>query len=70
MKKVRALKDCFVGNSLRKIGGPEFYVDDDQPLRTKKLPPVLQLVDEEPKRTRSKGGVFKKKAPAEEPAED
>lgn len=42
--KVRALQVCFIGGSLRKVGD-EFVVSEDTKLRTKKLPPVLELVN-------------------------
>ena len=42
--KVRALQECFVGGSRRQIGD-EFMVAEGQKLRTKKLPPVMELVD-------------------------
>lgn len=43
--KVRALQVCFSGGSLRKVGD-EFMVDEGTKLRTKKMPPVLELVDQ------------------------
>ncbi len=43
--KVRALQVCFIGGSLRKVGD-EFMVEEDHKLRTKKRPPVLELVDQ------------------------
>ena len=43
--KVRALQVCFIGGSLRKVGD-EFLVDSATQLRTKKRPPVLELVDQ------------------------
>lgn len=71
--QVRALQKCFVCGSLRKVGDV-FNVPVGTVLRTKKRPPVMELVDENPGRSRGKGGKFKKgkaaKAEAEEPAED
>ena len=42
--KVRALQVSFIGGSLRKVGD-EFMVDEGHPLRSKKRPPVLELVN-------------------------
>ena len=70
--KVRACQVCFVGGSLRKIGD-EFMVPEDQPLRTGKMPPVMERVDgdDEPKpKPAKKSGRFKKKAAAEAPPPD
>lgn len=69
MKKVRALQECFVVGSRWKVGA-EFNVPDDTVLQTKGMSPVMELVDAQPGRNRGKGGAFKKKAPAQEPAED
>ncbi len=42
--KVRALQVTFQGGSLRKVGD-EFMVDEDTKMRSKKRPPVLELVE-------------------------
>ncbi len=69
-KRVRALQVCFIGGSLRKVGD-EFLVPDDQPLRTKKLPPVMEIVeDDEPQTARRKPGRPRKVVPDEEATED
>ena len=72
MKQVRALQECFVEGGRRKVGAV-FNVPNDQPLRTGRRPPVMELIDEEPgqtkaKKKRSKGK--RKAAAAVEPAED
>ncbi len=70
MKKVRALHECFVLGTRWKVGR-EFNVPDDTVLQTKKMAPVMELVDAEPSRVRSKGGTFRKRAKKpDEPAED
>ena len=55
MKQVRAVQECFIGGSLRKIGAV-FYVADDQGLRTRDMPPVMELVEKEPERAAPKRG--------------
>ena len=67
MIRVRAVQKCFVLGGLRKVGDI-FMVPDDQVLRTKKMPPVMELVDEELK---PKRGRFKKQKTAQpDDAED
>ena len=60
--KVRALQICFVGGSKRNIGD-EFMVAEGTKLRTKKLPPVMELV-------KSSDQAPTKKAETQETAED
>ncbi len=72
MIRVRALQECFVLGSRWKVGAV-FNVPEDTILKSKgdRRAPVMELVDPEPSRSRSKGGKFKKKAAkADETSED